>query len=80
MIIIRLPWLLPIVGSCKGCIECTEASIAMAVWRRGFLAVTNESAGQGAVAEFDVFISHNSADKPAVRELARLLEARGVCV
>ncbi len=29
---------------------------------------------------FDVFLSHNSQDKPAVRELARALEARGITV
>jgi hypothetical protein len=28
--------------------------------------------------EFDVFLSHNSKDKPAVRELARLLEEQGI--
>ena len=44
--------------------------------------------GEGAVtgrredplADFDVFFSHNSHDKPAVRELARALEQRGVNV
>jgi hypothetical protein len=30
--------------------------------------------------EFDVFLSHNSSDKPAVRELNRLLAASGLMV
>jgi proline dehydrogenase len=30
--------------------------------------------------EFDVFLSHNSKDKPAIRELADALEDRGVRV
>lgn len=29
---------------------------------------------------FDVFLSHNSKDKPAVRELAEKLRARGLAV
>lgn len=35
---------------------------------------------KGTVTEFQVFLSHNSEDKPRVRELARLLEARGIRV
>jgi hypothetical protein len=30
--------------------------------------------------EFDVFLSHNGKDKPAVRELKRRLSARGLAV
>ncbi len=30
--------------------------------------------------EFDIFLSHNSRDKPAVRELVRLLRAQGIRV
>ena len=30
--------------------------------------------------DFDVFLSHNSKDKPAVRELARRLSDRGIRV
>ena len=30
--------------------------------------------------DFDVFLSHNSKDKPAVRELAEALRERGVIV
>jgi len=32
------------------------------------------------VTKFDVFLSHNSQDKPRVRELARLLDDRGIRV
>jgi hypothetical protein len=39
-----------------------------------------EEAAWGTMAEFDVFLSHNSKDKSAVRELARLLSARGIRV
>ncbi len=46
----------------------------------GFLAVTTDEAGQGTVTEFQVFLSHNSQDKPTVRELARCLEDRGIRV
>ena len=34
--------------------------------------------GKEEVAEFDVFLCHNSRDKPAVRELAQQLRARGL--
>lgn len=36
--------------------------------------------GGGRLAPFDVFLSHNSKDKPAVRELKRLLAASGLVI
>jgi formylglycine-generating enzyme required for sulfatase activity len=55
-------------------------ALAVAPHRTGFLAATYKRAGQGTVTEFDVFLSHNSRDKPAVRELARRLVERDIRV
>ncbi len=52
----------------------------VAARRASFLAASTDGAGQGTVTEFQVFLSHNSQDKPTVRELARCLEDRGIRV
>jgi len=58
--------------------QVTAAMDASADRGREFAAASTVMRGKEAVAEFDVFLCHNWADKPAVRKLAQHLRERGV--
>ena len=58
--------------------QVTAAMDASADRGRESAAASTVVRGKEAVAEFDVFLCHNWADKPAVRELAQQLRERGV--
>jgi hypothetical protein len=62
----------------NGTDQSTAAMDASADAGRELAAASAVLLGKEEVAEFDVFLCHNWKDKPAVREIARLLRERGL--
>ncbi len=74
------PIAMPLVATFAACAlgaGLRYAQLRTLAWMPGRAA---RSAARSAGSEFDVFLSHNSKNKPVVRELADALEARGIRV